>query len=145
MALADMRRRIDVQISAPSQGSDPPDVIKAIALSHLEDDDTVTRLLRAIAQFRVTSEHDQSVRALIVDNEAYYISTITQSLREGHDRHLLHPLIDPELEGPIFWALINALATDVALGLRAREEARTLLRYHFVRLARSARVTKPTR
>ena len=145
MALVDMRRRIGLRIVAPSLERDPQDVIKAIVLSHLEADETVTRLLRAIAQFRATSEHDQSVRALISDNETYYISLITQSLREGYDRRLLHRLIDPELEGPIYWALINALATDVALGLRDREEARTLLRYHFVRLARNTRVTKPKR
>ncbi len=92
MALMDMRRRIDLQISAPSLQSDPQHVIKAIALAHLTADETASRLLRAITQFRATSEHDQSVRALIADNQTYYISLITQSLREGHDRRLLHRL-----------------------------------------------------
>lgn len=145
MGLAELRSRINHQIGDQALSRDPQAAIKAIALAHLDNDESVTRLLRAIAQFRATSEHDGAVRELICDNDAFYTSAITTALWQGHERRLLHQLIDPELEGPVFWALINALATDVALSLRDREEARALLRYHFVRLARNARITTPPR
>lgn len=141
--LADMRSLIDARTAQARLDEEPQTIVKIIALAHLEDSPSVLRLLRAIAQFRVTSPHDDTSRAAIADHEAHYTSVIAQALATARRRRLLHKLVAPDQEAALFWAVINTLGTDVALGLRDRTEAHNLLRYHFLRLAKNTRVTRP--
>lgn len=141
--LADMRALIDARTAQALLADEPPTVVKIIAQAHLEDSAAVVRLLRAIAQFRVTSPHNHTARAAIADHEAHYTALIAQALATARRRRLLHRLVEPDHEAALFWAVINTLGTDVALGLRERDEAHDLLRYHFLRLAKNTRVTRP--
>lgn len=141
--LADLRALIDERTAQAWFDDEPQIVVKVIALAHLDDTPSVVRLLRAIAQFRATSPHDETTRAAIADHEGHYTSVIAQAFATAHRRRLLHKLVDPEQEAALFWVIINTLGTDVALGLRDRDQARALLRYHFLRLAKNTRVTRP--
>lgn len=141
--LGDLRSLIDARIAQARLDDEPQTVAKTIARAHLEDSPPVVRLLRAIAQFRVTSPRDDTVRTAIADHEARYTSVIAQALAIARRRRLLHKLVEPDQEAALFWAVINTLGTDVALGLRDRAEAHELLRYHFLPLAKNTRVTRP--
>lgn len=140
--LANLRALIDERTAQARLDDEPQTVVKVIALAHLEDSPSVARLLRAIAQFRVTSPHNDTTRAAIADHEAHYTSVIAQALATARRRRLLHKLVEPDQEAALFWTVINTLGTDVALGLRDRDQAHHLLRYHFLRLAKNTRVTR---
>lgn len=140
--LAAMRTRLDASTERAIREAEPQTVVKLIARAHLEDSDTVVELLRAISQFRAKAAHDETVASAIADYDAHYTSVISSALTLAGSRRLLHKLVDPQPEAPVFWALITALGTDVALGLRERADAKALIRYHFLRLARNTRVTR---
>lgn len=141
--LHDLGALIDARTEQAQLDDEPQTVVKVIALAHLEDSPSVVRLLRAIAQFRVTSPHDDTARAAIATHDAHYTSVIAEALATARRRRLLHKLVQPDQEAALFWTVINTLSTDVALGLRTRDEAHDLLRYHFLRLAKNTGVTRP--
>ena len=140
--LEDLQVRIERRISETLPLEGPQAIVKAIALAHLDDDPATARLLRALAHFRPASAHDASALSMIKAHEERQIAAIAGALEQAQEHRLLHPAVDPAMEAPAFWALITTLATDAALGLRSRDDARALLRYQFGRLARSRRHTR---
>lgn len=136
-------RRIEAEIGAAPQSEGPQTVLKVTALAYLSDDPIVVPLVRALAQFKSNTARDPATAATIAAYEQRHIAALAASLQEAKRRRLLHRLVEPEAEAEVFWTLLQSVATEVAIGGRDRDEAIDLMRYHFRRLARSARVTRP--
>lgn len=119
--------------------------LKSIAQALVADNEHTRMTLRAYAQLRSGAPRDPRLAECVQGLHDRRVAELEQILSAAQKRKLLHSLVQADLEADIFWTLMLAVAIEVAQGTREREQALAALRYHFRRLARNQKVTRPAR
>lgn len=130
---------------ASSQGEVGQDRLKATAHAMLDADRDHCLALSAFAELRGIARADPRAKAALDAMTRRRRSEIAEVLRAAQHRRILHALVDPEPEADVFWSLLLSVSIEVADAVRERSEALDLMRYHFRRLARNKRITRPPR
>lgn len=134
--------RIDRQVE-DAGGATAHDRLRSIALAMLADNAQHALTLSAYSELRGAARTDPRALAVVGEANGRRQAEIADILREAKRHRLLHTLVEPQQEAAVFWMLLLNLAIDVANGVRPRDEAVELMRYHFRRLARTPRISRP--
>lgn len=130
---------------ATAQSEVGQDRLKVMAHAMLDADRDHRLALSAFAELRSLARTDPRARAAVEAMTARRRCEIAEVLSMAQRRRILHKLIDPEHEAAVSWSLLLSVSIEVADGVRERSDAEDLVLYHFRRLARNKRITRPPR
>lgn len=119
--------------------------LKAMAQALLADEAHTVTTLRAYAQLRSGASHDPRISHRVSELHDRRVSEFESILEIARKRKLLHAMVVARPEADIFWTLMLAVAIEVAQRTRDRAEGLEALHYHFLRLGRNQKVTRPPR
>lgn len=119
--------------------------LRSVAQRLLAPDPDTTRCLRAYAQLRTLVTREARFRDVLDRFDRRHRAEVAAVLEHAKRNRILHAMVDPQREADVFWSLLVSIAIEAAQGLRAHDEGLDLVRYHFVRLARNARIAAPRR
>ncbi|XVX20598.1 TetR/AcrR family transcriptional regulator [Actinomycetota bacterium] len=136
-------KRIEARVAA--DGVEGQDRLKLLARTLVTHDPELGEVLRAFAQLRTAAVGNERIGASVAGLHQRQRDEIADVLRVARSRRLLHSMVEPAAEADVFWTLLLSVAIEVAQGLRPADDGLATVRYHFLTLARSRRVTRPLR